>query len=260
MAGRSSESFRYTPYYCEENVWHLCRQPSLSAFEKEAVFISNPQRACWLWEQKASALVLPSVNAVTYRGRHWAAPWVPGERVIAGTMASEPGSHVADSGAVEYQRIYGRQYSSQGPVCGDYHVILMVRQGVWTVWDLDSRLSLPTDFKSYFQKTFALRPRHYWQEFPPLFRVLEAAEFVAKFDSDRSHMRTPQQGWKAPPPPWPPIRSPGGHPLQSLIDVEQEKPGKILTMAGLGRRYGLGASGKGRSQESGRRGREGLRD
>ncbi len=182
MAGRTLESYCYTPYYCEENVWHLCRQPSLSAFEKEAVFISNPQRACSLWQQKA-----------------------------------------AESGM---------------PVCWDYHVILAVRQGGWKVWDLDSRLDLPTAFDPYVRRTFAVRPLHYWQEFPPLFRVLPAAEFVAKFDSDRSHMRTPQQGWQAPPPAWPPIRCRGGYKLQDLIDMEQAEPGKVLTLEELGSCFG----------------------
>ena len=42
----------YWPYYCEENVWHLCgREASAGA---HVVFISNPAHAVALWFQRAA--------------------------------------------------------------------------------------------------------------------------------------------------------------------------------------------------------------
>ena len=41
------------PFYCEENVWHLCQEPTLAARRREVVFVSNPERACPMWHQKA---------------------------------------------------------------------------------------------------------------------------------------------------------------------------------------------------------------
>jgi protein N-terminal glutamine amidohydrolase len=44
-------AFLYTPYYCEENIWHLCQ--TVAAADKKVVFISNPRRQCFLWHQRA---------------------------------------------------------------------------------------------------------------------------------------------------------------------------------------------------------------
>lgn len=173
------KGFEYAPFYCEENVWQLCRHPDLEGFEKEAVFISNPRRACLLWEQKASEM----------------------------------------EGA---------------PVCWDYHVILVVRRRRWEVWDLDSRLGAPVDAGRYFERTFPPGPP--WR-LPVRFRALAAEEFVSKFNSDRSHMRTAQGVWTAPPPPWPPILKQGGYPLMELIDMVRADPGTVLTLEGIRARY-----------------------
>jgi protein N-terminal glutamine amidohydrolase len=43
----------YTPFYCEENIWHLCRQEDLKSPQNKVVFISNENRACALWFQRA---------------------------------------------------------------------------------------------------------------------------------------------------------------------------------------------------------------
>lgn len=44
---------RYQPYYCEENAWWLCQTPALGATHREVLFVSNPERAVSLWEQRA---------------------------------------------------------------------------------------------------------------------------------------------------------------------------------------------------------------
>jgi protein N-terminal glutamine amidohydrolase len=41
---------RYHPFYCEENIWHLCRSGEVT----EVVFITNPARRVALWHQKAA--------------------------------------------------------------------------------------------------------------------------------------------------------------------------------------------------------------
>jgi hypothetical protein len=40
------------------------------------------------------------------------------------------------------------------PVHWDYHVILLVRDDIWQVWDLDTTLELPVNASTYFRKTF----------------------------------------------------------------------------------------------------------
>jgi hypothetical protein len=43
----------YQPFYCEENVWHLCQRPELTG-RASALFISNANRTCALWNQRAA--------------------------------------------------------------------------------------------------------------------------------------------------------------------------------------------------------------
>ncbi|HLT38312.1 MAG TPA: hypothetical protein VK034_18630 [Enhygromyxa sp.] len=49
-----SEQPLYCPFFCEENVWHLCAHPRVAAAERRVVFISNPDRRVAMWGQKAS--------------------------------------------------------------------------------------------------------------------------------------------------------------------------------------------------------------
>ena len=42
---------KYQPFYCEENVWHLA--DSMRGQTAQVVFISNRDRACAMWKQRA---------------------------------------------------------------------------------------------------------------------------------------------------------------------------------------------------------------
>ena len=42
----------YCPFYCEENVWHLCAAPRLAAAERRVLFISNRGRQVVIWGQR----------------------------------------------------------------------------------------------------------------------------------------------------------------------------------------------------------------
>ncbi len=45
----------YASQYCEENVWHLCRDAEPPAIEDaHALFVSNARRTCALWMQRAA--------------------------------------------------------------------------------------------------------------------------------------------------------------------------------------------------------------
>ena len=45
--------FDYQAYYCEENVWQLCRHPLLVDRRRFAVFISNPEKTVAMWHMRA---------------------------------------------------------------------------------------------------------------------------------------------------------------------------------------------------------------
>lgn len=44
----------YQPYYCEENVFHLCQSPVLAGRAKSAVFASGARGGCVMWHQRAA--------------------------------------------------------------------------------------------------------------------------------------------------------------------------------------------------------------
>ncbi|MEM8997034.1 MAG: hypothetical protein AAGF23_19780, partial [Acidobacteriota bacterium] len=48
------ETVAYAANYCEENVWQLSRHPQLPSGVRYVIFISNPERTCALWCQRAA--------------------------------------------------------------------------------------------------------------------------------------------------------------------------------------------------------------
>ena len=84
------------------------------------------------------------------------------------------------------------------------------------VYDLDSHLSFPCSFESYFSKTFlplqGLLPERY-------FRVIPHLIYLTYFSSDRSHMKNSS----VPPPTWPLIKgchSPNSNTLSVMRRIE----------------------------------------
>jgi hypothetical protein len=45
---------RYQPYYCEENVYHLCHDPDLAPREPAALFIGGGADGCLMWHQRSA--------------------------------------------------------------------------------------------------------------------------------------------------------------------------------------------------------------
>ena len=115
------------------------------------------------------------------------------------------------------------------PVHWDYHVILLMRDDSWQVWDLDTTLELPVNAVTYFRKTFR-GPDESFTNANVIFRTIDADEYIANFSSDRSHMRLPSGVWAAPPPSWPPIVKSESSNLMEWLDIESDGPGELLTL------------------------------
>lgn len=165
---------RYQPFYCEENVYHLCGHPEVADCSPAAVFIRGLGAHVAMWGQR---------------------------------LAQRPAE----------------------PVIWDYHVVLLTRRP-WRIWDLDTRYACPLAADTYLRRSF--RPRLKLRaDLAPWFRVVDAAELARTFASDRSHMRTPDGGWTAPPPDWPPIGA--GNTLHRYLDRNDAVAGEILDLPGL---------------------------
>ena len=128
-----------------------------------------------------------------------------------------------------------RYTNSPQPQVWDYHVVLLVCDSVWFVWDLDSLLSLPVPMRLYLDETFCRR-RFEQTLYAPRFRIIEASDYVKHFSSDRSHMRDKNGDWLAPPPAWSPILKDGVCSFPQLIDF---RPGAGPESFTLSRVYEL---------------------
>ena len=91
--------FKYTPAYCEENIWHLASDGRFRGLDARVVLVTGPGSHRKLWFQRRSEHVALPV--------HW-----------------------------------------------DYHVVLLVCDDIWQVWDLDTTLEFPVNASTYFRKTF----------------------------------------------------------------------------------------------------------
>ncbi len=115
------------------------------------------------------------------------------------------------------------------PMVWDYHVILRLRdaKGSW-IFDRDSCLPCPLPCAEYLDATFPpqarLRPGlRAWT------RLIPAADYLARFRSDRSHMagRIAASGF----PSYPPLAPPPGSPAVELAeywDFRSDLPGTCL--------------------------------
>lgn len=125
----------------------------------------------------------------------------------------------------------------------DYHVIFLYspppsRLRPCLIYDLDTTLHFPEEFDTYVREAFrphvAINP-----EFVQMFRVVGAAEFLDKFASDRSRMRSSDGSWLKPPPPYPCIRTNScDNNIDDFISVDEAVGiGKVYTLAQFVQRF-----------------------
>lgn len=112
----------------------------------------------------------------------------------------------------------------------DYHVILHAsRKGEDLIYDLDSTLGYPTEFKEYFRKTFPFFEKQDLNT-QAHFKSISAEVFVHDFYSDRSHMKDAEGNWLFEPPTWPCITSGDKMSLSDLFDFSKTSKLPILSL------------------------------
>jgi protein N-terminal glutamine amidohydrolase len=195
---------RHTPFYCEENIWHLCGNPAFSKKEKLVVIISNYLKKVVFLKQRA------------------------GDR--------------------------------DGNVLWDYHVIMMVKDGQWMVWDLDTWLPFPCPVTKYIEQTFPVESTESggWgrklggmyradvaKSYAPLFKLVKCDVYRKRFSSNRKHMRDKHGRFTAPPPPWRMINPGRGDTFYQFIDMHDTSFGQVIDSKWLLSIYGDGVAPKG---------------
>ena len=172
--------YRYTPLFCEENIWQLLQ--SLSA---------------------TSATTRPSTST--------AANTVVNEKIDTHKMwvliITNPEQKIA---------FFNQQAAAVNKsIIWDYHVILLAETGhQYQIFDFDTRLPFVTPLQEYLQKTF-IPPAKLPPEFIPYIRKVPAQSYLDKFYSDRSHMCNQIDASQFPP--WPIINANREHHI-TLVD------------------------------------------
>ncbi len=103
----------------------------------------------------------------------------------------------------------------------DYHVVLLFKDIEWKVVDLDTLLPQPCLIEEYLSESFMPTA-------PPIFRVVDADDFICTFASDRRHMIDDNSMYFEPPPPWKKIGS--GFNLWDFVDLSNHDHGQLYNL------------------------------
>eukprot|EP00960_Hanusia_phi_P019692 581338-Hanusia_phi.AAC.9 len=197
----------YTSCYCEENVYLFCRQlckPPLSqSVEKAwAIWVSNENKTVAVWRQGGGGRTDDEVS----------------------------------DGDEDFSRNDEDDDDQVGLAVWDYHVVCAVKHmGSDTViYDLDTTLPFPSPAHTYIKKAFRPHAR-IRSSFRPLFRVVEAQEYLECFSSDRSHMMKAGGEFLATPPGYPCIlRASGENNVMKFADMcDSSMPGVVVDLSSL---------------------------
>ncbi|KAI8081343.1 N-terminal glutamine amidase-domain-containing protein [Halteromyces radiatus] len=124
-------------------------------------------------------------------------------------------------------------------VLWDYHVILLFKEIIseriqYSVYDFDTTLPFKSSLTDYITQSF--QPKiALLEQYKRRFRMIPASSYIQHFASDRSHMKTNQGTYLAPPPDYQPIVTQDGETMtlpqyrnMMLDDDDQDKYGKVL--------------------------------
>ena len=120
--------------------------------------------------------------------------------------------------------MWGQRAAARDPVVWDYHVVVLLPEHDLVV-DLDDRDTVARPVSEWLRHAFRTAPPH----LQPRFRIVPAAELVASFSSDRSHMRDGEGRALQPFPPWPaPFTASRGMNLFRFLDLADDIAGRVV--------------------------------
>lgn len=205
----------YASCYCEENAYllaaylsricHSWNKHERSSFQEshvkwsvDVVVVSNKSQMVALWEQKAGSSAANNYQVV----------WDYHVFVVVSCRKSTSG-RVGTAGP-STSRARPNLFSMKLTDARLEAEAMTTVTSSW-VYDLDSRLEMPTPLVKYLSVTFGIESGEIdfmQKRFQPLFRVIPAADYFTRFGSDRSHMKKPTSPgretveWIQPRPEW----------------------------------------------------------
>lgn len=151
-------------------------------------------------------------------------------QLLRGTALPRPAAAVFVSNDDRTVAMWGQSAATEDPIVWDYHVVALLPAHDLVV-DLDDRERVAWPRRAWLAHAFraAVEARH-----RPRFRIVPAAELLATFSSDRSHMRDLQGRPLQPFPAWPaPFDPQLGHTLPRFLDFADPIAGVVTDAAGL---------------------------
>lgn len=125
---------------------------------------------------------------------------------------------------------FQKSVSGETVVWWDYHVILLAsKEHEDLVYDFDSTLGYPIEFKEYLRKTFPLSNGQDLSN-QAQFKSIASEIFVQDFYSDRRHMKDSEGNWLFEPPKWPCITTGIKLPLNDLFDFSKTSKLPVLSL------------------------------
>ncbi len=130
------------------------------------------------------------------------------------------------------------------PIVWDYHVVVVVEASTdegtigCAVLDHDCRTGSVLTAGEWLAASF---PVEVPAAYEPRFRLVDAAVFLDRFASDRSHMIDDQGTPLQPFPSWSPIIARDGthNTLPALLDLDDDDFGTVVDIDGFAERFGL---------------------
>jgi len=198
----------YTPYYCEENVYHLCHRllsvlPVDVNIDVLVVFIINPAQHVTLFHQRTTNNKKPQEREK---------PVVWDYHVIALTLDKSNNDTTTNNNSKSNNQIQSKSNRSISSLTFDEFFSRYCNLDHLTslIWDLDvdaDYVQFPSSFQDYWKIVVKADFNSLFPpSFRPYFRVIPATTFHREFASDRSHMMNNLQ-YQQPPPKYPPIHT-----------------------------------------------------
>ncbi|MBA0786936.1 hypothetical protein Gotri_025535 [Gossypium trilobum] len=226
--------FNHTPFYCEENVYFLCKKLCSSEIADAqgsdlfVVFISNANKQARIFFHFFFGFSLflafssfGTHNPIRILGFSFSFTKNLNFAVLQVKSSKSFAFLKNDGESIFYTLVTSElpiplwhqkaSHRADGVILWDYHVICVQRKkdgGTHLVWDLDSSLPFPCPLATYVSET--IRPSfQLFSEFQRFFRVVHAPLFLRHFASDRRHMKDSEGNCTAQPPPYEPIVAEG---------------------------------------------------